>query len=691
MELFLFAIWEASLLFFSLALAKVAIDGSVNGASQGLMAALTLAFKLFLGGVIPQTAVFLGPVSAPILMSVAFILLASAGGLAWAHRGAWFRSEKDIPPAQDAAPIFLSALALVALTPAITATVTPITESDSTAYSPEIIGLLSGETNPLHFIMNYVALWEASYLPSFVLTKSIVAFPFVSLQATLLFGCAAFALARAANASPILSALLAIAGVCSGHLWGYGPSGAATLKNDAIFGAGLLCFITGAIRIGRFSISDLAGIGLAAAGAALASVKFLGVANLAVILLVFALVWWRRLIEQPMRTLAVVGVGVAVWISASGFYYIIHWIWYGNPVAPFEVSIGPIHFSGSLDLSGTTLLDHVSDPQMWRYLFGFDYAVGTWPFVKGGPFLFVLFFGSLLSIFPFAVRIQRGDRNWRTYVFIYLTCIACWYLYMRSFWTAGGDPNDLGYISWQVSLRYALGPIQVALTTFALAIASFGRIGRVMACGLVGLELAGRAFVLYLGDFFKSWASIYDLQSPLWPVSYFWIALAIASAAITILLCRRFFMAGFAAFGLISLGLAPATYDANAINHGSRFGVVDDLKLQGDLGRAYALRWPESERKLKTILVANAYTTIGSRRQFAFAGVITPDQLEHEPALSRQAEAIVVSCAPDLLDLSTGDLDLIDARLSPLGYSLISTSSCAALFLRTDRARHLTP
>lgn len=677
-DLFLYFFWEASLFIMGLGVALWSLKGAPEDRSNGgVLITCALCIKLLVGAVIPQTAAFFGGSSLALLLSVA-ILSASLGvwlvSRSYLLRDTLFRNSVRISP-----DVVLAGMALIALAPAVAVSYMPLVETDSVTYGASIMKMMSGTLSPMQFSGHYVALWESTYIPNFLLSKTTYLFPFISLQASLLFACAAYTISRQLGLGALLATSLAVAGLLSGHFWGSIPSGAATLKNDTISAAGLLCFAAGVLRWADLRTFDRASTVLLSVGLSFGMTKSSGPVPLILATFVACLLWTEASKKIP-RSLHSLLIIVAVAMVSSGLYYAHNWYTTGSPVFPFAIRLGPIAFDGPVDLSGTKLIDHVRSAEMWSYFFGLDtYYKNKAGLLFPGLFVFSLVLAPFISLL-----LGKTPDTKRQVLFLWVLSALAWYIYFGTPWSAGVTPQDFFYVSQQSSMRYALGAIQLSLILCAVSIEQLGRrTGKALALVLVWVEIVGRGVSHYGYTMLGSASSVYAQGEPVWEMAYWWIGLAVVCAGTMLLVKKNRVLIGTLAFFVFSIFLIPATFDANKKYWAKDMLAVDNLKGSGFSGGAYTLTTLGSKNSPVTaLLISDALATTGSRFQFDYMGNVAIEDISN--VLAKAPSSAVVARCNSGGKITAVDLIKIDSMLNPQGYSLVTSEACSAVFVKLD-------
>ncbi|HWC98517.1 MAG TPA: hypothetical protein VG456_17275 [Candidatus Sulfopaludibacter sp.] len=346
----------------------------------------------------------------------------------------------------------------------------PVDEIDSINYLHYLIEWMANRATPYDFATYYVAFWELSFLPTWVVTKLDVFFPLLALKALAIFALAAWYLGRELRLKGALLTATVFGACVLPHLWN-NPSGVATLKNDTLHGAGFLLLTLVAVRAARRRLAPSDFL-LLTAGIVFAPVKYLGIFFVPVALAVVLWYRWRQ-----FRWPAVLGASLTFLVTTC-HYYVHHLVKWGSPFYPVQINLGPIHLPGTADLSNTSILYNIRNPEVWRIFFLPEGGVSP------GGLMFPLVL-ALTLILCVALLFRRSHRV------LALLLLAGWLLYFRSALGAGGAPGDLHFIRNGLNtLRYAEG---VLAASELLLAALFVRI----APALVGANAASRLYLLY--------------------------------------------------------------------------------------------------------------------------------------------------------------------------------------------------
>ncbi|HXS98062.1 MAG TPA: hypothetical protein VN736_25865 [Candidatus Limnocylindrales bacterium] len=419
---------------------------------------------------------------------------------------AW-RSRLKLPKLRLPWAPFAAALAA----PLVLASFHPVSEIDSVNYLHYLIEWMANRATPYTFSTYYVAFWELSFLPAWVITKIDVFFPLIALKAVAVLALAAWVAGRELGLKRWRLMVTVAAASVLPHIW-LEPSGVPTLKNDVLHGAGFVLLTIAVLRAARTSLSRR-DVAILMFGAAFAPVKYTGA--FLVVLACAAILWLRR---RDGRRLVPIALAVAAFgLFTTWHYYVAHVVQYGNPFYPATVNAGPVHLPGEADVSGTSILDAIGSPVVWRALFVPEHGLSP------GGLAFPLLFAAILLVAPI-LCFRRAPLRWAA-----LLVCAGWFLYFRTYYGASQMPGDLVYMKYGLNtLRYVDGVWAVSLLILA---ATFRRI----ALPVMAIQLAACLAMLYA----RIPAAIYS------PVAIVGIALvAFALARVPVLALAALLIAG---------------------------------------------------------------------------------------------------------------------------------------------------
>ena len=683
-QLLQWVFWELSLFAAGLALAVFAARSRRDGQDYGAEVLCGgLIIKLLLGAAIPQTAVFLGGLSASMLhWTSALAALAAVGCWRWLFKydrksceALW--SSRLNPPA------FFVCAALVLLAPMLSGSLTPIVDTDSSHHSHHLLGFINGTVRPFEFQNNYAALWESSYLPSLVLTNSTHLVALTSVQAPILFALASYLLARQLGFDALAAGSIAFTAILCGHFWGSFATGTATLKNDAISGAGVMLMVLGAARFIKSGQADLPIAVLLAGGIVFGSCKFSGPIIAGVLCCFLLALYPRKVLGMNAKSLYFLSGVVLLFCATSGIYYLRNLWQFGNPVYPFILHIGPFTLPGGggyYDPVGTRIIDHWSDPQIWKLFFGIgsDASDRTAYLIKT-LFAFLLLIPLWLS---FVKRLpaklpgmEAMITEQRMIWFLWLTAAALWLLFFSTIWSAGMRYDPYYYLVTHNHLRYAIAHVQLLVILAAMCLFSLGRLGKILGLGLLAVESLGRYTDLHGG--FK-WFGVYSDSGS--------AALVIALAAVIVALvvfARTRLLPALLSFLVLAAFFAPQIYERNWSRHGWKLFVMDSVAAAPEPCSAAILVWPGKEDPLSIKLLPYAFAATGSTLKCGYAGKTTVDELARKIRNGQPVpDFVVASIIYGSKTMPDKDVAKISRRMNTVGYSLALRKPLAAAYKR---------
>jgi hypothetical protein len=414
------------------------------------------------------------------------------------------------PPHSRLRLVLPYALIAALLVPLVLLSFKPVEEIDSINYLHYLIEWLSNRATPYTFATNYVAFWELSFAPVWMVTRVDVFFPLLALKAVVLTVLGLWLVGRQLCVPRGLLVWTVFGSVVMQHYW-YGPSGVPTLKNDVLHGVGFVLMTLVILRAAerRLRPSDVA---LLAFGVAFGAVKYTGifVAAIAIGVVLFLRRLARHLDSkpadsrlqdenlphkdrQPRQNLVPILAPGLFFLLTSGHYYLHNLLRYGSPFYPFQINLGVLHLPGTADLSNTSILYSLHDPRLWRALF---LPVGG---VSPAGLLFPLTVATALAVglgrcaWAAYAWLRRGVRpsplDW---VAFFLLC--GWFLYFRSVFSASAYSGDLAFIlNGLNSIRYVDGVLAVSELFLVALVARFTG----FAVPLVAIHLSSRLVLLY--------------------------------------------------------------------------------------------------------------------------------------------------------------------------------------------------
>ena len=334
-----------------------------------------------------------------------------------------------------------------------------------TLHGPMIVEWISAGRVSLGSFWNYPQCWEYQFVPSFLLLRSdvLVAIPgFLGVVALLL---AVRELAARLSLGGRLGHLLAFTVATLPIVW------REPLKNDPVFAFALLLGILAVDRAARrlrggfwlIQLSVFLVFGTKPSG-------FLYVGALAAAYL--TVVWLTRGDKPASRFGLLPALLFTLFFQASAAAVQL-WNFFrnGNPVFPLRFELlGLDVFPGKLDLSGTSILDHLGQVETWKQLlFGGGRGVGAeWPLLPALALLAALV--SVISLGA-ARRLPRARKDLA--LILPLVASLLWVLFIATPWSRGVTPETMQFLRSGNSLRYAIAVLALSYLVAAVVARRF--------------------------------------------------------------------------------------------------------------------------------------------------------------------------------------------------------------------------
>ena len=389
------------------------------------------------------------------------------------------------------------------LVPLVLLSFKPVEEIDSINYLHYLIEWLANRATPYTFATNYVAFWELSFAPAWMVTRVDVFFPLLALKAVVLMVLGLWLVGKQLGVPRSLLVWTVFGSVAMEHFW-YGPSGVPTLKNDVLHGVGFVLMTLVILRAAerRLTSTDVA---LLAFGAAFGAVKYTGI--FAAVIAIAVVLFLRRAGPRSTGGLAagVIGTGgktagatrtlaVALFfLLTSGHYYLHNLLRYGSPFYPFQINLAFLHLPGTADLSNTSILYSLHDPRLWRALFlpagGLSPAGLLFPPILAAALVVSAAQGGRAVFRWLRLGTRPSPLDWAAF---FLLC--GWLLYFRSVFSASAYSGDLAFLlNGLNSIRYVDGVLAVSELFLVALLARFTW----LVVPLVALHLLSRLVLLY--------------------------------------------------------------------------------------------------------------------------------------------------------------------------------------------------
>jgi hypothetical protein len=387
-------------------------------------------------------------------------------------------------PKWQAVGVKHAALMTALLTPLMLLAFKPVEEIDSINYLHYLIDWMGNRATPYTFATNYVAFWELSFLPAWMVTGVDLFFPLLALKALLLLALAAWLAGREFSLGGPLLVWTVFGSLVMRHFW-FEYSGVPTLKNDALHGAGFVLLALVVMRAAHGSIAST-DAALLALGVAFASVKYTGIFAAAIAVAAVIL-----LARPPVRWLL---AAAAFFLVTAGHYYVNNLLRYGSPFYPFQINIAFLHLPGTADLSNTSILFSLHDPRVWRLLFLPEGGVSPAGLLFPVILAVVLVAATVRCLCAIWLRIAR-KRALAPLDFAAGMLLAGWMLYFRSVFSASAYAGDLAFLRNSLNtIRYVDGVLALSEVFLVALLAKFYRV----AWLLVAINAASRLVALYI-------------------------------------------------------------------------------------------------------------------------------------------------------------------------------------------------
>lgn len=346
-------------------------------------------------------------------------------------------------------------------------------------HGPMVVDWIQQGKIMLHSHWNYPQCWEYQYVPNFLLLQSDVLAVVPRMLQALALMLLIKELGVMLRTPGKVSQLTAWLCVLSPVLWG-GSTGEYSLKNDVAFALGLLMSLAAILRLWRgrrgaiwqFVLGSFLVSGTKPTG-------FLYTGMLFLIVFLLESMPRRKVGRQRFKRLAALLVLLVLVQATPLAIQVANTINNGNPVYPIGVHLGDkLIFEGQLDLRGTSILDHVDEPGIWRQLLlagSQRIGVELWVILA----IFVVAALHALGHFfsPGIVRPVVGEGRagpWRTsgrpgcrragapqtlFLMVGVASFVLWFLFLGTPFSAGHKPPDTQFIKGGTTLRYAIAPL----------------------------------------------------------------------------------------------------------------------------------------------------------------------------------------------------------------------------------------
>ncbi len=431
---------------------------------------ITLLFSALLQAVLVLLALFTPLPEAWTLTGAALLtavaILLTRGGATWRLL------QRMVQPSNDPRYAFVHCCAAVLLLTLAATQVRRIEEVDSLGYYDMLMQFVYAPAGLLGYV-GYPMTWESTYLPAIVIAQSKALFWWGTLKAKIAAVIAVLVVAREIKLDRWTATILGLAGVGYYAFWS-GNAGVATWKNDAFIAAGALTVAAAGVRVTAQRMDRCTAM-LFVAGSAVCFTKYTGVFYLIAACGALTLLAPRTLWRGRWGVLTCLGAALLTIAPTSGYVFVRNYLIGNNPFGPVRLAIGDREiFPGQWDLRGTSILERISQPGLWRTINDNLEVIG--------PVLPLLILVSIAAAVAFAVivvfmwvrrrAVPRPELAW-----LAALLALGWLLYIRAPWSASAttDPNEYIYLSQLGSLRYAIATVWLsALLALRLTELQFG-------------------------------------------------------------------------------------------------------------------------------------------------------------------------------------------------------------------------
>jgi len=389
------------------------------------------------------------------------------------YRGGWF------------------AAATMLLTPVAMAVLAPISDVDSLAAFESVLAWRSGQFGLFDHVWNYPATWELIYVPALALGPSTDMLWFPGFLIVAAIACVGYSIARKVGLPAAVAVVCGFGTLTHYTMWS-GGSGAATLKNDMIVTFGTLMVVDGLLSVRNEDNPSIAVFGRIGIGIAFVTIKYLGVVSIPILLLLsLLLLGWNKAVAVIKWQPANIAMLTLPALVLTAPYYIRNLVLFYNPLYPMIIQIGGIELPGTTDLKGTSIVDHISDPEVWSIMLGLNRLHVS------GLLFGMIWIAAIVALAVVLVRSARLRVHLLPEHFVVAAGAILFLFYCKSYWSAGSDPSNIGYLKWgNISSRYAIGAIVLAEIGLLAIAWRFEKV-RYLALAVLATQVLSRCYFLY--------------------------------------------------------------------------------------------------------------------------------------------------------------------------------------------------
>jgi len=349
------------------------------------------------------------------------------------------------------------------LLPFLLMAIRPFDETDSMFNSNFMLNWIFNQTTPYVMANNYVPTWELTYVPSWVIVHADWFFWLSSIKPVIIIGVGTYLIGYKIGLPRILNYSTVFTGIIFFLFWVDLPSGISTLKNDAIFAAGIILVAVATLETIRRGFNKLSIIVLITAFIFI-STKYSGIVMIIVFSIFFIIFNRKQFSKNHKKIIGWSLITITILMLTTGHYYLHNWLQFENPFYPIKITVFGAGFSkGTVDLAGTSILSSLNDKHLWQTVFTMENLsrVGyLFPVILGFGII-----GTIGYVFHsfFYYKVKKIDH---ATIFLSFFIFTTWILYFGTYWSASASPGDLFYVKTLASLRYVEGTFVITELLF---------------------------------------------------------------------------------------------------------------------------------------------------------------------------------------------------------------------------------
>jgi len=347
-----------------------------------------------------------------------------------------------------------------ALLPVILFSMRPLSDFDSLNLLNYMFPYITNENIPYTSAWNYVPLWELSYLPTMIISKSDNFFWIISFMPLMIIGLTTYLIGREINLPKYLIWISIFSSILYFKIWITASGSIGSLKNDYIFAAGVVLIIYSIIRSIRNNPDRLSYLFLSL-GLIFMTIKFSGVIFGLVAVLVFLVINKNKILKNRKKVLLWAFFAISFFLLMTGHYYVKNIVEYGNPFWPVKIGILGDYLPGERDISSTSIYANLGNEEMTNTFFPTSK-------ISSGGLIFPIFVafgfaGTLGVIAVMYIRYLKTKKLEPAILVISFLILITWSLYIISPYSAGRGEGNLQFISDNelASTRYIIGTLFV--------------------------------------------------------------------------------------------------------------------------------------------------------------------------------------------------------------------------------------